>query len=73
MEPEKRRSNFWYILPIILGIIGGIVAYFGLRNDDRKKAKNCIYIGLIQVVIGIIIDLVILSSGIVEEQFSINI
>ena len=38
MYPEKPRSNWWYLLPIFLGIIGAIIAYFALRNDDRKKA-----------------------------------
>jgi len=31
MYPEKQRSNWWYILPILFGIIGGIIAYFAIR------------------------------------------
>jgi len=53
MEPERLRSNWWYLLPIFLGIIGGIIAYFALRNDDREKAKKCLYLGLILGAIGI--------------------
>ena len=56
MYPEKRRSNWWYLLPIFLGIIGGIIAYFALRNDDRKKAKKCLYLGLILLAVGILVD-----------------
>ena len=56
MEPERQRSNWWYLLPIFLGIIGGIIAYFALRNDDREKAKKCLYLGLILLAVGIIID-----------------
>ena len=40
MEPERQRSNWWYLVPIFLGLIGGIIAYFALRNDDRKKGKK---------------------------------
>jgi hypothetical protein len=40
-----------------------------LRNDDRQKAKKCMYIGLVLFAIGIIIDLTVLTSGIAEEQF----
>ena len=40
MEPERQRSNWWYLLPIFLGIIGAIIAYFALRNDDRAKGKK---------------------------------
>ena len=56
MESERQRSNWWYLLPIFLGIIGGIIAYFALRNDDRQKAKKCLYLGLILLAVGIIID-----------------
>ena len=56
MEPEKQRSNWWYLLPIFFGIIGGIIAYFAIRKDDRVKAKKCLYLGLILLAVGIIID-----------------
>ena len=71
MQPEKQRSNWWYLVPIFLGIIGGIIAYFALRNDDRQKAKKCMYIGLVLFVIGIIVDLAVLTSGIADEQFGV--
>jgi len=73
MQPEKERSNWWYLVPIFLGLIGGIVAYFALRNDDRRKAKNCLFLGIILGVIGIIVNLLFVTSGITEEQFGVNI
>ena len=69
MEPERQRSNWWYLVPIFLGIIGGIIAYFAIRNDDREKAKKCLYVGLIKEAIGSILYLAVLTSGIAEEQF----
>ena len=57
MYPEKQRSNWWYLLPIFLGIIGGIIAYFAIRKDDLPKAKKCIYLSLILLAIGIFLDL----------------
>ena len=73
MQPEKERSNWWYLVPIFLGLIGGIVAYFALRNDDRGKAKNCLFLGIILGVMGIIVNLLFLTTGITEEQFGVNI
>ncbi len=43
---EKTRSNRYFLLPIFIGIFGGIVAYFVLRHDDPEKARNCLYLGL---------------------------
>ena len=57
MEPERQRSNWWYLLPIFLGVIGGIIAYFAIRKDDRKKAKKCLYLGLILGAIQIFVQL----------------
>ena len=56
MYPEKSRSNWWYLLPIFLGIIGGIIAYFAIRKDDLPKAKKCIYLSLILLAVGIFFD-----------------
>lgn len=54
------RSNWWYLAPIFLGIIGGLIAYFVLKNDDAKLAKKCLIVGVIMFVFGFIIAV---SSG----------
>jgi hypothetical protein len=51
--PSRKRSNRWYLVPIFAGVIGGIIAYFILRDDDPKKAKNCLIIGIGTTAIGI--------------------
>ncbi len=43
----QQRSPFWYLLPIFLGIIGGIIVYFALKNTDKQKAKRALVIGII--------------------------
>ena len=74
MYPEKTRSNFWFLLPIILGLIGGIIAYFVLRQDDPKKAKNCLYLGIILAIIGLALNVLILTQiPEIEQGFNINV
>ncbi len=73
MKPERLRSNWWYLVPVFLGIIGGIIAYFALRNDDRKKAKKCLYLGLILGVVQITVDLIFITLVPFEKQFGVNI
>jgi hypothetical protein len=57
-------------LPIFLGIIGGIIGYFALKNDDLKLAKFCLHLSILLTIIEIIVwvPLVILS-----EQLSPNL
>ena len=47
MQPVKYRSKWWYLLPIFIGIVGGLVTWFALKNDDRKLAKNCLILGIV--------------------------
>jgi len=42
----EKRSNFWYLAPILFSIFGGVVAFFILRKPDPSKAKNCLAIGI---------------------------
>ena len=53
MYNEKRRSGWWFLLPIFLNIVGGVIAYFVLRHDDPQKAKNCLLLGIVLFVIQI--------------------
>ncbi len=74
MYPEKPRSNWWFLLPIFLGLIGAVIAYFVLRHDDPKKAKNCLYLGIALFAIGIMIALIFGAQLMeLEDNFGVNI
>ena len=74
MNPEKQRSNFWFLLPIFVGLIGGIIAYFVLRNDDPKKAKNCLYLGIVLQIISLLLNILLISQiPEIEQGFNVNI
>jgi len=72
--PEKPRSNAWFLLPIFFGMIGGIIAFFILRRDDPRKARNCLYVGIIFMIIGIILNILIASTvpGL-DSGFNVNV
>ena len=74
MKPERQRSNWWYLLPIVHDILGGIIAYFAIKNDDREKAKKCLFLGLVLFSVKIAIGLLIVALEIpIEEQFDVNV
>ena len=70
MYPEKRRSNWWYLVPIFIGLIGGIIAYFALRKDDPQKARNCLIIGGILTIINIIVSISLSAIFPFEQDFN---
>jgi len=48
----KRPSDLWYLLPIFFGLIGGLVMFFVLKDEDRKMAKDGVILGAVLSVIG---------------------
>jgi uncharacterized membrane protein YeaQ/YmgE (transglycosylase-associated protein family) len=74
MHPEKSRSNLWFLLPIFLGLIGGLIAFFVLRQDDPSKAKNCLYLGIVLAIIGLMFNILIFTQiPELEQGFNINV
>ena len=72
--PEKTRSNAWFLLPIFFGIIGGIIAFFMIRQDDPQKAKNCLYLGIAFMIVGIIFNMLVgVSVPGLDSGFNVNI
>jgi hypothetical protein len=60
----RRRSSLWFLLPIVLNVVGGIISYFIIKEDDPKKAKNCLYLGLILAAIPVLLIMVPILIGI---------
>ena len=73
MYEERIRSNWWYLLPIFIGALGGIIAYFAVRRDDPRKAKRCLYLGLVLTVLQLLLNLAIgLSIPGIEYESGIS-
>ncbi|MBI2655736.1 hypothetical protein HYX06_04930 [Candidatus Woesearchaeota archaeon] len=53
----EKTSMLWYSLPILFGLIGGIIGYFLLRKQDRNTAKTLIWIGVVVTLIVTIIKI----------------
>jgi hypothetical protein len=60
----KRRSSFWFLLPIFFNVIGGVIAYFVIKEDDPGKAKNCLYLGIILAAIPVVLIIIPMLIGI---------
>ena len=63
----RKRSAAWYLLPIFVGVIGGIIGYFAVRHDDPSLAKKLLYVGIGITAAGIIISAI--ASFYVQENF----
>jgi len=64
----RRRSWIWFLLPVFIQIIGGLIAYYALKPDEPRMAKDCLYIGITLSAINIGTFLILVGSGIAFDQ-----
>lgn len=55
MSEKKEASAIWYLVPLLFGLLGGIVAYAAIKNDDPNKAEGCLWLGIGMTVMGILV------------------
>ena len=54
-NPQRSHSGAWYLAPIFIGILGGLVMYIVIKDDDPKMAKKGLIVGLILTAVDTII------------------
>jgi len=63
---DERPNKLWYLLPILLGIIGGVIGYFVLKDRNRKFAEHLLIAGLVMSVVlsGIVFTAALYALGV---------
>ena len=46
-----------------MGVIGGLITWYALKNDNRKLAKNCLVLGIVLDVLEIMFIAFLLVSN----------
>ena len=60
--PAGGRSRWWYLAPLFLAIVGGVVAYFAVRRDDPRLARNCLVLGVALTVVSVAVQAIIVAA-----------
>lgn len=47
----KQRSRAWYLVPLFFGIIGSIVAWLAVKEDDPPLGRGVWYVGIALTVV----------------------
>ena len=66
-----KPTALWYLVPFLFGIIGGIIAYIGTKDEDRGMADSLLIFGIIWTIILVMAYLAILSSILSGIQYSL--
>ena len=54
---QKGPSKAWYLFPIFIRIIGGLIMYFALTNRDAKMAKKRLLLSILLLIAEIAISM----------------
>ena len=60
---RKSVSGWWWLLPIFLNILGGIMMFIALRRENYDIAKKGLIMGFIITVLEIALYLMIILTG----------
>lgn len=63
-------SNWWYLVPVFLGIIGGLIAWVVNKDVNPRKAKKLLIIGIVIPIVLVIAmaSIVLVSMGGAREK-----
>ena len=70
--PYVGVSAAWWLLPIFLSWLGGIIAWLGVKDRDPRVAKNCLILGIILTVVPIAIGILFASIASLPYMFDIS-
>lgn len=62
-DNKGRPSKAWYILPILFHVVGGVIAYYILKDRDQAFAERLSVVGLLFTVVCIAAVVVLLITG----------
>lgn len=57
----RKPSSAWYLVPLFLGLIGSLIGYIAVKDEDKGLAENLLYFGIVTTVINIIVIWVLYS------------
>jgi peptidoglycan/LPS O-acetylase OafA/YrhL len=43
---RNRPTRLWFVLPLVFGLLGGLIAYFKLKSRDKIMAKYLLILSL---------------------------
>lgn len=51
-EYREPPSSWWYLAPLLFGLIGGLIGYVGLKDQDQGMAESILLLGFVITILG---------------------
>jgi len=57
-RPIEKPTARWYLAPLFLGIMGGLLAYIAVKDQDRSMASNLLFVGIAVTIVEVVVGFV---------------
>jgi hypothetical protein len=51
----------WYLFPFFFWLVGGLISYAAVKDKDRDLANNCLLLGFLMTIFGVVMLLIVLG------------
>jgi hypothetical protein len=50
-----KPTRLWYLVPILFALLGGIIGYVGVKDEDKEMAESLLIIGVVLTFFDIVV------------------
>lgn len=51
---KGKPTVWWYLVPLIFGIIGGVISYYAIKKQDKEFANALLVVGILITALSLI-------------------
>jgi uncharacterized membrane protein YvbJ len=62
-QKSTKTSGAWWILPIVFGLMGGLIAWIVVHDKDERKAKSMLVVGIVMTFVWALIGVAVSLLG----------
>lgn len=65
--PKVKPTPLLWLVPVFMGLLGGILMYIAVKDEDQGKANSAILVGIVSTVTMIIIYGIIIMGAMMSS------
>jgi uncharacterized membrane protein len=67
MNNKVKPTPLLWLVPIFIGLLGGILMYIAVKDQDQEKANSAILVGIVSTIVMIIVYGVIIMGAMMSS------